>query len=336
MDRRYQVFVSSTFEDLREERALIMRALLTMDCFPAGMELFPAADEDSMTLIKSVIDDSDYYLVLLAGRYGSCPPGNERSFTHLEYEYAVSTGKPTIALVHSDPGLLPASRTEHSDEGRKKRDEFRDVLGAKNCRPWKDHAELTAAVYTGVGHLKRTRPATGWVKGSAFGEEGLKDELIRVRRECDAVNEELANVKSRLRPEGVEGLAQGSDTTTIMIELGEPDFGMFSQDVPWDSLLRAILPLTFGAGATHKLVAAAISSLARSLVGGREAAYRGWAHAAASTSDFGKVMNQMVALGLIEGRPHPNIAGETLWIATPFGVQTGTSMLAIKRAEPPF
>jgi hypothetical protein len=117
MDRRYQVFVSSTFDDLREERASVIGALLQMDCFPTGMELFPAADEDSWTLIKSVIADSDYYLVIVGGRYGSVPPGETKSFTHLEYEYALAIGKPTIALLHSSPGTLALDRTEPSDEG---------------------------------------------------------------------------------------------------------------------------------------------------------------------------------------------------------------------------
>ena len=71
MDKRYQVFVSSTFEDLQEERKEVMQALLELDCIPAGMELFPAADEAQWTLIKRVIDDCDYYLVIVGGRYGS-------------------------------------------------------------------------------------------------------------------------------------------------------------------------------------------------------------------------------------------------------------------------
>ena len=71
MEKRFQVFVSSTFQDLIEERKAVMQALLFLDCIPAGMELFPASDDDQWTLIKSVIDDSDYYLVIIAGRYGS-------------------------------------------------------------------------------------------------------------------------------------------------------------------------------------------------------------------------------------------------------------------------
>jgi hypothetical protein len=116
MDRRYQVFVSSTFDDLREERASVIGLLLQMDCFPTGMELFPAADDDSWTLIKSVIADSDYYLVVLAGRYGSVPTGETKSFTHLEYEYALSIGKPTIALLHSSPGTFASDK--RSDQTR--------------------------------------------------------------------------------------------------------------------------------------------------------------------------------------------------------------------------
>jgi len=71
IDKKYQVFVSSTYEDLRPERQEIMHALLELDCIPSGMELFPAASEDQWTLIRGVIDDCDYYVVVIGGRYGS-------------------------------------------------------------------------------------------------------------------------------------------------------------------------------------------------------------------------------------------------------------------------
>jgi hypothetical protein len=61
MEKRYQVFVSSTYEYLKVERQEVMHALLEQECIPSGMELFPAASEDQWTLIKEVIDDCDYY-----------------------------------------------------------------------------------------------------------------------------------------------------------------------------------------------------------------------------------------------------------------------------------
>jgi hypothetical protein len=45
MEKRYQVFVSSTYTDLMEERNEAMQAILELDCMPAGMELFPAAND---------------------------------------------------------------------------------------------------------------------------------------------------------------------------------------------------------------------------------------------------------------------------------------------------
>ncbi|RNL60215.1 DUF4062 domain-containing protein [Arthrobacter oryzae] len=64
MDKREQVFVSSTFVDLRDEREKVIQGLLEADCFPAGMELFPATNDEKWELIQGVIDDSDYYLWL--------------------------------------------------------------------------------------------------------------------------------------------------------------------------------------------------------------------------------------------------------------------------------
>ncbi len=150
MDRRYQVFVSSTYQDLREERLKVIEYLLKLECIPAGMELFPAADDDSWTLIKSVIEDCDYYIVIVAGRYGSVNPTTRKSFTQMEYEYAIELGKPTIALIHSNPGSLPSNKTEQSAL----LDSFRADLKSKHCRYWADRAELVEAVFTGVQNLK--------------------------------------------------------------------------------------------------------------------------------------------------------------------------------------
>jgi hypothetical protein len=70
MKKRYQVFVSSTYKDLTDERAAVIQMILNLNHFPAGMEMFPAANEDQWRLIQRVIDESDYYIVVVGGRYG--------------------------------------------------------------------------------------------------------------------------------------------------------------------------------------------------------------------------------------------------------------------------
>ena len=87
MEKRYQVFVSSTYADLKQERQHVIQALMEMDCIPAGMELFPAADEEQWEFIKRIIDDCDYYLLIIGGRYGSTTPEGI-SYTEKEYDYA--------------------------------------------------------------------------------------------------------------------------------------------------------------------------------------------------------------------------------------------------------
>jgi len=89
MEKRYQVFVSSTFQDLQEERQEVIQALLELDCIPSGMELFPAANETQWELIKRVIDECDYYLLILGGRYGTIGP-HGLSYTEMESDYAIS------------------------------------------------------------------------------------------------------------------------------------------------------------------------------------------------------------------------------------------------------
>ncbi|WP_271025211.1 DUF4062 domain-containing protein [Rhizobium sp. RCAM05973] len=67
MDVRYQVFISSTFYDLKDERSAVFQTLMAMDCIPAGMELFPAMDEEQFKFIQRIIDDSDYYILIIGG-----------------------------------------------------------------------------------------------------------------------------------------------------------------------------------------------------------------------------------------------------------------------------
>nr|WP_292407155.1 DUF4062 domain-containing protein [Mesorhizobium sp.] len=56
-----------------------------------------ASDDTQWDYIKRRIDDSDYYVLIVAGRYGSELKG--KSDTQMEYEYAVAQGVPTVAFL---------------------------------------------------------------------------------------------------------------------------------------------------------------------------------------------------------------------------------------------
>ena len=71
MEKKYQIFISSTYKDLIEARSKVRDAILSMMHFPVGMEMFNAADEEQWEIIQETIDSSDYYVLILGQRYGS-------------------------------------------------------------------------------------------------------------------------------------------------------------------------------------------------------------------------------------------------------------------------
>ncbi len=129
MGKRYQVFVSSTFSDLAEERRGVFNSLLDIDCIVAGMEFFPAMDQEQFEYIKHVIDDSDYYLLIIGGRYGTITESGI-SFTEQEYDYAVQTGKPVIALLHSNPGTISVNKSDSDPVLAERLQSFRQKVSA--------------------------------------------------------------------------------------------------------------------------------------------------------------------------------------------------------------
>ena len=195
MQKRYQVFVSSTYQDLKEERAEIMQALLELDCMPAGMELFPAASEEQWSWIKRVIEESDYYIVVIGGRYGSVHKGLGISYTEMEYRYAIEIGKPVIAFLHEEPESLPRKRTETKASTQEKLEEFRALCQTKLCKFWTSPIDLGAKVSRSITQLQKHHPSDGWIKVSSLRDlessaiRELKDEIELLEERLKASNE---------------------------------------------------------------------------------------------------------------------------------------------------
>jgi hypothetical protein len=131
MRKKYQIFVSSTFEDLKDERQAVMMRLMMDGYIPAGMEYFPASPVDKWEFIKNVIDESDYVIVVAAGKYGSVDKDG-KSFTEMECDYACEQGVPTLAF-YRNRSKITIDRLDSSCE---KINGFIDKLKQKICREW--------------------------------------------------------------------------------------------------------------------------------------------------------------------------------------------------------
>jgi len=169
----YKVFVSSTFLDLQKEREMIMKTLLEMNCMPVGMELFPAANEDQWTLIKRTIEECDYYIVIVGGRYGSIGLDGQ-SYTEMEYRYAEEKGVPVLGFIHQKPDQLPWSNTEQSEKGRGKLENFRKYILGRLCKSWTNPDELCKNVMSSINKEIIHSPRSGWIKG---------EDLVKVKKD---------------------------------------------------------------------------------------------------------------------------------------------------------
>jgi len=129
MPIKYQAFVSSTYNDLREEREQVVKAVLEMGHIPVGMEMFSAADEQQWQIIRRHIESSDYYVVIVAHRYGSLE--GDRSYTEKEYDYAVECGIPVLGFIIDESVSWQPAKIEDDPQKRSALTRFKEKVKSR-------------------------------------------------------------------------------------------------------------------------------------------------------------------------------------------------------------
>lgn len=191
MEKVYQVFVSSTYSDLKDERKRVSDTLAKAGFISVGMELFPAADQQQFEFIKRVIDRSDYYVVIVGGRYGSLAD-DKVSFTEMEYEYARERKIPVLAFLHRTPEMIPVGKTDQNDDKAARLKRFRDTLAnGRLIDFWDDAGDLCTKVTISVVNAANLTPGAGWVRGDQAIDPKVLQELERLRIENDALRAQL-------------------------------------------------------------------------------------------------------------------------------------------------
>ncbi len=343
MDKRYQIFVSSTYEDLWEERQEIMQALLELDCIPAGMELFPAANEDQWSLIKKVIDDCDYYIVVIGGRYGSIGPTGI-SFTQMEYEYAVAQRKPVIAFLHKDPTSLIAKRVEKTEHGKQKLEAFRTVSQQRMCKFWTTPADLGSAVSRSLVKLIKNNPAVGWIKADLLPDKSTTEEILRLRQKIEELQSQLAETQSSSII-GAEQLSQGDDPIKLNYSFGAFKSSTWNPDktykhsytTTWNTLFSAISPLLIDEASDISLKKSICSFIETSEIQNLQKKTEGFTlkKFELDEADFNTIKVQFLALGLItkstKRKARSVSDGSAYWMLTTKGEGAMMILRAVRR-----
>jgi hypothetical protein len=186
MKRKLQVFVSSTYTDLLNYRQAAVSAILKAGHIPAGMELFTAGDKSQTKTIEKWIEESDIYMLILGGRYGSIEPTTGLSYIELEYDCAISLGKPIFSVVIEGDALsskvkrLGASCLETGNQSALKL--FRNKVLSNMCAFFSDVKDIKLCVHESMSDHANNPDLKGWIEASEIdGLNILKEEIGKLR-----------------------------------------------------------------------------------------------------------------------------------------------------------
>jgi hypothetical protein len=304
------------------------------------MELFPAGDESAWQLIQGVIDTSDYYVLIMGGRYGSLDEGG-LSYTEKEYDFALSRKKPVIPLLHQNPDNLPRDRTDTEQAAWTKLKSFRAKAERRHtCVYWSTADDLKAKVIVGVMAAIRRSPGIGWMRGDTLASDVATREILRLRNRVDELERQVESARTQ-PPEGAANLAQGTDSFGIEYSYEYSDdedeeyraSGKF--EATWHEVFGHLGPRLIDR-ASDTEIRGALSSWIQdveegSLLTGDVSSVSNFSVAEVS---YQTIKIQLRALGLITrstAKTSPRDT-RTYWTLTPFGDQLLTQLRAIPRA----
>jgi hypothetical protein len=202
---KYQVFVSSTYTDLVKERQEVMWQILKARHIPAGMEWFASADDRGWEIIRRMIDQADYYVLLIAGRYGSVDPAYDMSWTEREYRYAIEKGVPVLGFVR-ERDAITADHVEATEDGRRRLEVFVKTVRDKHLvQSWRQAADLgahvAAALHSSIiddEDSGRSRP--GWYHGTDVPASDALTTIERLRGEVEMLRQSAERAGTQAEP----------------------------------------------------------------------------------------------------------------------------------------
>ena len=303
-EKKYQVFVSSTYTDLVDERREVIEAIIDLGHIPAGMEGFPAIDMEQFRYIKKVIDQCDYYVLIVGGRYGSLSEDGT-SFTEREYRYAVETGKVVIAFVLDSTAAtkLPVSKVETDADIKSRLEKFTaDVMEGRLVRIWADRASLSKAVIKSLIVAFEEFPATGWVRGSVQATEDVLSQINELRVKNETLVEENTRLRNVLTP-AVENIA--SFDSGYVIPYRYTNNGTkrtATMELTWRQIFTAIAPSLSTPNSTSLLTTLVERCL-------RSAGHTSGRYVDIETAVVNQIRVQFVALRLLHEYRRRNTAG---------------------------
>lgn len=214
IDKKYQIFLSSTYSDLKVAREKVIKTILNLYQHPVGMEMFSADDDEQWEVIKETIKSSDYYIVLIGHRYGSTTKDGI-SYTEKEYDFAQEIGIPVLAFVRErDVSTKPKER-ENDPELKKKVDQFVSKATAnKMCDFWTTPEDLATKIAVALPKVFLRHKRPGWIRAET-DSGNISEELARLSKENNHLRRKLEQLKEEEKKPDLKIRINGQEEITL-------------------------------------------------------------------------------------------------------------------------
>ncbi|MDE0852249.1 DUF4062 domain-containing protein [Yoonia sp.] len=323
-NKKYQIFISSTFRDLADERQDSIRNVLDLKHIPAGMELFPAADVEQLEYIKRVIDECDYYLLIIGGRYGSVDAEGV-SFTEREYDYAVESEKVVLAFVHNDPASIPIGNSEVTQAAIDALNAFRlKVMSGRLVKMWVSRQDLEPLVLKALIHAFNDFPQTGWIRGDALASEELVSQSNKALQENAELKQLIAAMETKVQPK-FDDLADFDDMFVIRYKAGQYSAGK-EITLSWRTIFIGVAGL-LEKPKTDSVIESGLDLILKDR--GKDVSR------SINGTDRIRIKAQLIALGVIQSRVSKTTRGgqEEFLSLTKAGQQAFLENIVVKKAD---
>jgi hypothetical protein len=291
--KKYQVFISSTYSDLIEERKKALDILLMADCIPAGMEAFVATDNEQFEVIKKVINLCDYYILIIGKRYGSINPSTGISYTEMEYEYAKENNIPVLVFVIDDSVSLSAEKIDSEPEKVEKLKLFREkVMDNRLVSTWNTRDDLIGKLAVAIMQAKIEISRPGWQRAVDYDEASLRRDIMELQAQKNDLETKLQKANNEIESFTVQNNI-AFDDCEIKI-----DYHYYQSNLRRNNSIKISLPNLFSIISTEMMDVIITESTVCNAIK---------RHILSSSSDYyfnddqlvKRILNQLKALGLL-------------------------------------
>lgn len=246
------VYVSSTYEDLRDHRQAVFDAVSSLRHQAVGMEHQHASDKRPLDRCLEDVRRCNAYICLVAWRYGFVPKGQSKSITSLEYEEATRCGIPRYIFM-APANDWPAALRD-SDPTRVTR--FREALRENHLQssePFQNlhhlQYQVTAALKLELGEGREIPPLLSYRCDRTDQYDDIRDALRDLSKASAASPQRLiALIHGRDTQAVNKFLACLHEEAAPLCRAG-PNVAVVWKELPWPSerSLEALSTATVGA-----------------------------------------------------------------------------------------